>query len=248
GTPLTFLFPGQGAQFPDMLKDLAIEFSEVADCFAHADAVLGNRYDRRLSQYVFPPPAFSEEDRTRAAQALKATNITQPALGVCGLALVRLLASFKIKPALTAGHSYGELVALCTAGSLDEASLYELSWARADAMLGASASNQGDLGTMIAVQGDQQRVRPALAGCDEIWTANHNSPQQIVFSGTKRGMAQAAQALEAVGISYMQLAVSCAFHSPLMAPARARFEQALQAIDFQPPAFPVYSNVSATAH
>src|SRR5262249_14389577 len=130
GTPLAFLFPGQGAQFPNMLRDLAIEFAEVSDCFTDADRVLAGRYDRRLSQLVFPPPAFTAEEGARAAEDLKTPTVPQPALGVCGLALRHLLASFGVKPALTAGHSYGELVALCVAGSLDEASLYRLSWAR----------------------------------------------------------------------------------------------------------------------
>jgi acyl transferase domain-containing protein/NAD(P)H-dependent flavin oxidoreductase YrpB (nitropropane dioxygenase family)/NAD(P)-dependent dehydrogenase (short-subunit alcohol dehydrogenase family) len=248
-SPLAFVFPGQGAQFPDMLRDLAVEFAEVSDTFARADAILSERYGGPLSRFIFPPPAFSDAERNQAAEALKATRITQPALGVSGLALLRLLASFQLKPALAAGHSYGELVALCAAGSLDEAGLLALSWARADAMSPAVPANGAhDLGTMLAVQADRARVGEVLAGCADVWLANHNSPRQVVVSGSRQEVAQAAKVLEAAGIAQTPLAVSCAFHSPLMNAARQRFDQALATTDFQPPAFPVYSNVTAAPH
>ncbi len=247
--PLAFVFPGQGAQFPDMLRDLTVEFAEVSDTFARADAVLSERYGGPLSRFIFPPPAFSDAERSQAAEALKATRVTQPALGVCGLALLRLLASFQVKPALAAGHSYGELVALCAAGSLDEAGLLQLSWARAEAMSPvAPANGENDLGTMIAVQADRTHVGEVLAGCADVWLANHNSPRQVVVSGSRQGVTQAAKLLQATGIAQTPLAVSCAFHSPLMKAARRRFDQALEATDFQPPAFPVYSNVTAAPH
>ncbi len=248
-SPLAFVFPGQGAQFPDMLRDLAVEFAEVSDTFARADAVLGERLGGPLSRFIFPPPAFTDAERGQAAEALKATRITQSALGVCGLALMRLLASFQVKPALAAGHSYGELVALCAAGSLDEAGLLRLSWARGEAMSpDALADGESDLGAMIAVQADRAKVGAILSGCPDVWLANHNSPRQVVLSGSRQGLAQAGKLLETAGITHTPLAVSCAFHSPLMKPARRRFDQALEATDFRPPSFPVYSNVTAAPH
>ena len=247
GTPLAFLFPGQGAQFPGMLCDLAVEFAEVADTFAEADAALAGHYDRPLSRYVFPPPAFSDAERARAAEELKATTVTQPALGVCGVALARLLAAFGVRPAMAAGHSYGELAALCIGGALNEPSLYQLSWARGNAMVQGSKPSS-DLGTMLAVQGDPARVRQVVAEIKDVWCANHNSPHQMVISGTRPGIAAAAQALDAAGLTHTALAVGCAFHSPLMAPARESFEQALWATEVRSARVPVYSNVAAAPH
>src|SRR5262249_45450021 len=170
----------------------------------------------RRGRSVVAPPAFTDEERARAAEALKATDVTQPALGVCGLALRRLLASFGVHPAMTAGHSYGELVALCVGGAFDEASLYRLSFARGEAMTRARSASKGeaiDLGTMLAIQGDPARARHVLAGIEEVWFANHNSPQQLVISGTQRGITAAEHALDAAGLTHTALAVSCAFHS-----------------------------------
>ncbi len=249
GTPLAFLFPGQGAQYPNMLRELATEFAEVSSTFERADAILGGAYPRRLSELIFPPPAFSDQERLQAAEALKSTDVAQPALGASGLALLRLMAAFGVRPDLVGGHSYGELVALHAAGSLDEATLFQLSLARGQAMHRAAGGSPGaDAGTMLAAHADRGEVLRAIEGCENVWVANHNSPRQTVISGSRSGIAGAARRLEAAGINTSAIAVACAFHSPIVAPAREQFEQALRQAEIRPPALPVYSNVTAAAH
>ena len=249
GTPLAFVFPGQGAQFPDMIRDLAVAFPEVATSLERADAAFRGRHDRPLSQFLFPPPPFSGAEREGAADALKATEVAQPALGACGLALCHLLRSFGVRPGMTAGHSYGELVALYAAGSLDEDSLHRLSWARGDAIVaGIRDAEVADPGTMLAVQADRDAVIAALNGCDDAWVANHNSPSQVAISGTTPGIERASRALAAASMDVVRIPVACAFHSPLMTPARDRFGRTLEETTFRPPVIPVYSNVTASAY
>jgi acyl transferase domain-containing protein/NAD(P)H-dependent flavin oxidoreductase YrpB (nitropropane dioxygenase family) len=244
GTPLAFLFPGQGAQYPGMLRELSTRFPEVAEVLEQADAWLASCYDRRLSQFILPPPAFTEQDRTTAMEALQATQVAQPALGACGLALRGLLASFGIAPELLGGHSYGELVALSVAGCFDKNTLFQISHARGTAMAAAMAKR----GAMLAVAADRESVMRCLAGCNDVWVANHNAPRQVVLSGSQDAIARAAQACSNAGLAATPLAVSGAFHSPLMAPARAQFEQALDAIALQPPRLGVFCNVTAAVH
>lgn len=245
---VAFLFPGQGSQYPDMFRDLAVQFSEVAGAFELADSVqrIRDAKARPLSSYVFPPPCFSDEERSRAIRELTATEIAQPALGAAGLAAVRLLAAFGIRPAVVAGHSYGELVALAAAGAMDETSLLALSHRRAEAILGVLDDGRGaDLGKMMAVRASQKLVRSELTACDGVWIANCNGPQQVVITGTTEGLAQAARIFEAKGIDATLIPVACAFHSPIMAPAKGRFAGALAETDLRAPAIPVYCNTTS---
>ena len=153
---LALLFPGQGSQFVGMLRGLAVEFSEVRACFERADDELFAQIDRPLSRYIFPPPAFTPADRARASEELKATQVAQPALGVCGVAVLRLLESFGVRPDMAAGHSYGELVALHAAGCFGERALHRLSRERGEAMLDlAREGSERDLGGMLAVVADE---------------------------------------------------------------------------------------------
>ncbi len=249
GTPLAYLFPGQGSQFPDMLRELAVEFTEVADCFEVADRQLQGCFDKPLSHFVFPPPSFTNEEREVALNALKATNVAQPALGVCGVATMRLLESFGVRPDLTAGHSYGELVALHAAGSLEETSLYRLSWLRGEAIVGITRSGASkDLGQMLAVRASESAVRAHVDACKDVWVSNCNSPEQTVVSGTNNGLATLARRLNAAGIDTTPIPVACAFHSPIMAPAGDRFRKRLDETEFHPPKLGVYSNTKAAAY
>jgi len=249
GTLIAFLFPGQGSQYPDMLRQLAIEFHEVRERFELADEVLRHEIELRLSHYIFPPPAFDDGERRSAAEALRATDVLQPALGACDLAIHRLLGSFGVTPSLVAGHSYGELVALCAAGGLDEPSLYRLSRARGRAI--AALATQGasvDLGGMLAVSAGADVVSRALGNCPPVWIANHNSPRQTIISGTREGLQLAQERLEAASLSVAPIAVSCGFHSPLVEPARRQFAKALADTDFVAPRVTVYGNSTAAAY
>ena len=196
--PLTFLFPGQGSQFPDMLRDVAVEFAEVAECFENADRV--SRETARRSAALSSRRRGLTNSIARDADRLKATEIAQPALGACDAAMLRLLGSFGIEPALAAGHSYGELVALHAAGCFDQATLFRLSAARGRAMAATTTGGVEDPGTMMAVRSAKKTLE-AIAGNRAVSIANHNSPLQTVISGTTAGIEQAAQQLERSGLT-----------------------------------------------
>ena len=241
GGKVAFLFPGQGSQFPGMLQELAVEYSEVAACFQRADDVLRPSLGQALSQAIFPPSAFTDADRTAQTERLKDTRLAQPALGVSGRAVEQLLASFGVRPQMTAGHSFGELVALCSAGAMSETELFHLAAARGQSMAAGGESG----GTMLAVGADQAAVEKHIADRKDVWLANLNSPRQTVLSGTEEGIAHVQPVLEAAGITARRIPVSAAFHSPFMQQPRAAFSETLAAATFTAPETPVYANVTA---
>lgn len=238
------LFPGQGSQYPNMLRDLALYFAEVRSALETADAETAGQFEKPLSRLIFPPPSFTESEKKSAVAALKDTRITQPALGASAAALLELLQVFGLRPTMYAGHSYGELPALWAAGHYSTSDLHRLSCARGAAML--PGTEQGnDPGQMLAVQADREQVAKILNGCDDVWVANHNSPQQTVLSGTAEGIRRISERLKAANINVTPLVVSCGFHSPLMAEARLRFERDLLATNWQRGETTVYSNATA---
>ena len=239
---LAVLFPGQGSQTCGMLGELAVQFDEVRGAFAHADAVLAEQMDAPLSRVVYPPSAFSDDERRTQAEALRATDVAQPALGAASVGVLRLLAAVGVHPQLTAGHSYGEYVALHAAGVLSEDDLYVLSRARGRAIIEAAAGE--DLGTMAAVSAAAAEVHDALDGAD-VELANLNGPRQTVVSGARTAVAAAVTRLEGAGMQVRELPVACAFHSPLVAPARERLAVALAVARFRRPRVEVYANATA---
>ena len=239
---LAFLFPGQGSQYPNMLRDLALHFSEVREAFELSDRVLADKFDRPLSLYVFPPPAFDKATRNVQQAALTATNVAQPALGSADFGAFRLLQAFGVQPDMAAGHSYGEYVALAAAGVIDETTLAQLSEARGRSIVESGGSG---LGTMAAVASDAQTIEPLLKELSDVWLANLNAPEQTVISGSEQGISKAAAKLEEAGLQVRPIAVSAAFHSPIISAAQKRFDEHLEAVDFAKPTFDVYSNTTA---
>ncbi len=242
---LAFLFPGQGSQSVDMLRDLAVQFPEVREVFTRADAVLAECFPQPLSTYIFPPPRFGPAEERLRQEALTQTHIAQPALGAAALSLLTLLRSFGVEPQVTAGHSYGEYIALCAAGVLDEETLFVLSEARGRAIIDTASE---DLGTMAAVQADREQTAMALAALEGVWIANVNGPTQTMISGTQRSMTEAIRRLEASGMRARPIQVACGFHSPLVAPARDRFAAHLATTVLRRPRIAVFSNTLAAPH
>ncbi len=233
---VAFLFPGQGSQRPGMLADLFVAFPELSDLLA-----LGDKWLARL----FPPAAFTDEGRSAQKAAITDTRVAQPTLGVVELALARLLARFGVKPAMTAGHSYGELVALAVAGALPAAALLELSEARAGAILDAA---KGAPGTMAAASASHGSVRQALGDLEGITIANHNAPDQTVIAGSDEAVRAAVERLGSHGIAARKIAVACAFHSPIVAGASVAFGDKLAHMDVSSPTVPVYANSTAARY
>ncbi|HOX23268.1 MAG TPA: acyltransferase domain-containing protein, partial [Elusimicrobiales bacterium] len=237
------LFPGQGAQYPGMLKDLARTFPQALETVSKAAAleVKGGK----LGSLLYPAPVFDDAARKRQAELLKDTAAAQPALGAVELAAWKTLAHFGLKPAAFAGHSYGELAALCAAGALDEDKFFALS-----ALRGALMSGEpGARGGMLAVQAPLPEIEKALAEEKlSLSVANKNAPLQTALSGKLDEIDRAAQAFSKRGLKCTKLQVSAGFHSALVADALAPFKEGITKAGFRPPVLPVYANKSAAPY
>ncbi|MFJ4961814.1 SDR family oxidoreductase [Streptomyces sp. NPDC088729] len=232
-----FLFPGQGSQRPGMSAHLFTAFPELG-------RLLGADGDGRAPEALYPPAAFDDAARERARQALTDTRAAQPALGIVELAAYGLLTRSGVRPDLAAGHSYGELVALCAAGVIDPDALPGLSAARARAVLGAAGD---DPGAMAAVAATPEEIERALDGQPPrgLVVANHNAPRQSVVSGPTASVEAALKLLRDAGHGATRLPVACAFHSPLLAEAGPAFRRTLEQQPLRAPEFPVWANRTA---
>jgi acyl transferase domain-containing protein/NADP-dependent 3-hydroxy acid dehydrogenase YdfG len=240
---LGVLFPGQGAQYVGMSRDLVCAFPESFGALAEADASFEGM--RRLSDHIFPQPAWKPEQAEAQEKSLRATEVAQPALGAGALAAWRALARFGVKADAAAGHSYGELVALHLAGRFDAETLHALSRLRGCLM----AKNDGDKGSMLAVAASLSDVEKAVAEEKlDLVVANRNTPTQNVLSGSTGEIERAEKVLSARGLKAVRLPVSAAFHSALVAPALAPFTAALNKIAFAKAALPVYANTTGEVY
>lgn len=227
-----YIFPGQGAQFPGMGKELYEQHEPARQLFEKANELLGFC----LSDVMFNG---TEED-------LKQTQVTQPAIFVHSVAVAQTIPSFK--PDMVAGHSLGEFSALVAAGAMSFEDGLLLVARRAQAMQYACEINPS---TMAAVLGlDDEQVEAICAQItaqgETVVAANYNCPGQLVISGSFKGVEQASEALKAAGAKrVLPLQVGGAFHSPLMEPARAELAAAIEKTHLVAPVCPIYQNVDA---
>ncbi len=242
---VAFVFPGQGSQYPDMLRELAVVFPEVRETFESFDRALRLRGGEPVGPKIFSAPAFEESGQDARREVLRPTEVAQPAVGAACLAMLRLLESFGLEAGALAGHSYGELVALQAAGSLTEEGLAALSEARARLILGAIGE---DPGTMAAVGAGPDRVAELLEGLDGVWAVNLNGPSQTVLSGKTEAVRRVAERTRQAGLRVQELSVACAFHTPLVANAREPLATFARSLEFRQPRRPVYSNLTAAPY
>jgi [acyl-carrier-protein] S-malonyltransferase len=227
-----YVFPGQGAQFTGMGKDLYENSALAKDLFEKANEILGFR----ITDIMFEG----------TAEELKETKVTQPAVFLHSVILAKTLGA-DFKPEMVAGHSLGEFSALVANGSLSFEDGLKLVSQRALAMQKACEIKPS---TMAAVLGlADNLVEEVCASIDGIVVAaNYNCPGQLVISGETSAVEKACEAMKAAGAKRaLLLPVGGAFHSPMMEPARENLAAAIEATTFSTPICPVYQNVTATA-
>lgn len=227
-----YVFPGQGAQFVGMGKDLYDNSSVARDLFEKANTILGFR----ITDLMFEG---TDED-------LRQTNVTQPAIFLHSVLLAKSLGD-SFKPDMVAGHSLGEFSALVASGALSFEDGLLLVSKRAIAMQKACELQES---TMAAIVGlEDEVVEQVCSSIDEVVVpANYNCPGQLVISGSLKGIDLACEKLTEAGAKRaIKLSVGGAFHSPLMEPARAELAEAIHATTFSAPVCPIYQNVTASA-
>ena len=224
-----YLFPGQGSQFPGMGKALYERSEAARELMDRACDVLG-----------FPITDIMFGD---SAEDLKATRVTQPAIFIHSVVLA--LCSGLEGPAMVAGHSLGEFSALAAAGAMDFEDALRLVAVRASAMQKCCEKVPGTMAAVIKLP--TETVEEICASCAGlVIPANYNSEGQIVISGEAEAVAEACAKMKEAGAKRaLPLAVSGAFHSPLMEPARLELAEAIEKTPFRAPACPVYQNVTA---
>ena len=228
-----FVFPGQGAQFVGMGKDLYDNCPLAKELFEKANEILGFR----ITDLMFNG---TEDD-------LKQTNVTQPAVFLHSVILAKTLGD-EFKPDMAAGHSLGEFSALTAAGALSFEDGLKLVAARAKAMQKACEINPSTMAAIIALP--DEKVEEICASVDGVVVcANYNCPGQIVISGKNDAIDAACELAKAAGAKRaLKLKVGGGFHSPCMEPARAELAEAIDHTEFHVPVCPVYQNVDALPH
>lgn len=226
-----YVFPGQGAQYTGMGKDLYDNNAEVRAMMERANEILGFR----LTDIMF----------AGTAEELKQTKVTQPAVFLHSVAMAKALDA---KPDAVAGHSLGEFSALVVSGALSFEDGLRLVSKRAQAMQACCEAVEGGMAAVLSLTDE---VVEAICAETEgvVVAANYNCPGQLVISGEKRAVeAACVKAKEAGARRALPLPVGGAFHSPLMEPAREELEKAIAEAAFQTPACPIYQNVDAKPH
>lgn len=227
-----YVFPGQGAQFTGMGKDLYDNNPLAKEMFERANQILGFR----ITDIMF----------NGTAEELKQTKVTQPAIFLHSVILASSMPEFK--PDMTAGHSLGEFSALVAAGALTFEDGLKLVYQRALAMQEACNAKPSSMAAVLGL--DDKTIEDICAATEGIVVAaNYNCKGQVVISGETEAVNAACAALKAAGAKRaLPLAVNGAFHSPLMEPARIKLAKAIEETTFSIPVCPVYQNVDAKPH
>ncbi len=237
---VAFLFTGQGSQYVNMLKGLRDSEPVVAETFAEADAIMTPLLGRPLSEFVFGDDSDPAE-KARLTQQLLQTEITQPAVLTADAALMALLGEYGMRPDMVMGHSLGEYAALVAAGSLTVPAALEAVSARGREMAGISVDDNGVLAAVMAPLEEVQRIVDTADGY--VVVANVNSSRQAVIGGATPAVEKAIERIAAAGGTAVQLPVSHAFHTSIVAPASAPLRDQLRRLNVQPPRIPLIANV-----
>jgi len=246
---LGLVFPGQGSQRTNMLRDLSCLFPSMLARWEQVN----NAQDQdrvtdtvRISEHVYPLPVFDANQTRMQQEALRATCIAQPALAAASMGVLDILSQFGLRADAFAGHSFGECIALYAAGAISEDALLRLARHRGECM---EISCRQTRGGMLAIKANLADVESMLSAESlNLAIANDNGPSQVVLSGAISELDKARDIFNARGLHSVPLNVAGAFHSPLMIEAREQFAISLNGTEFETPNHPVYSNVSAARY
>lgn len=238
---LAFVFPGQGSQYLQMGRDLVRCFPQARQCLSQADACFDKI--RKLTEFIYPSTGDETEPAT-LEEALRSTDVAQPAIGAVSLAMMKVLQRFGVHADAVCGHSFGELSALHAGGFFDETTFLSLAAARGNYM--AAAGNSGEKGGMLAVKAPMEKIEALVSVSTlDLVIANRNSPDQGVLSGPVEDIAKMKSLCREQKLIAAILPVSGAFHSRLVATAAEPFAARVAAAAFSRPILPVYSNTTA---
>lgn len=226
-----YVFPGQGAQFTGMGKDLYDNSTVAKELFEKANQILG--FD--ITKIMFEG----------SAEELKETKVTQPAVFLHSVIMAKVL---DIKPDMVAGHSLGELSALVASNTVSFEDSLSLVSKRAMAMQKACEMNPSTMAAVIGLADEKVEEICASIEGEVVVAANYNCPGQLVISGSNAGIEKACELMKAAGAKRaLPLVVGGAFHSPLMQPAKDELAKAIESTTFNKPVCPIYQNVSTIA-
>ena len=241
---VAFLFPGQGSQYVNMLAELRKISPVVEETIQEADEVLRPLLGKNLSDYIYVDG--DEASLNAAAEALRDTRITQPAMLTANVAMLRLFRSYGIEPDMVAGHSLGEYAALVASGVLSFANALQIVSARGREMSKVSLE---DNGCMAAVSAPIEKVQEVLGRINTyVVIANLNSPLQSVIGGATRAVHEAVETFKAEGFQAVVIPVSHAFHTQIVEPASAPLRRVIEGMELNSPQLPVVANVTGKVY
>ena len=238
---VAFLYTGQGSQYANMLKTLCAAEPIVADTFSEADRVMTPLLGKPLTEFIFVDPSDANAV-AKAENDLRQTEITQPTVLAIDIGITRLLAAYGIQPDMTMGHSLGEYGALVASGSMTFEEALEAVSARGRGMTQVAVEDKGKMVAVFAPLTEVERILKTVKGYAVI--ANVNSTGQSVIGGASKAVEEVTQLFLQCGFNVVELPVSHAFHTSIVAPASAPLRQMLQRLQLQSPRVPIVANVN----
>ena len=238
---IAFIFPGQGSQYVGMGGAAAMAFDSVRDVWDGA-ADMEEFANDRLDRAVFPPPAFTDEERAEQKKTVTEMATAQPSIAAVSLGYLGLLQRLGLSADAVAGHSFGELSALAAAGRLQESELLATARKRGELMAEAAESQAG---AMIAVSTDAETVAGLIGDDSGVVIANDNAPTEVVLAGSVEAIESVSRKLKADGLTTIRLPVASAFHSNIVAGSCEPFHDYLDSVKWSAGDIDVYANTSA---